>query len=91
MNVDGGASSNNFLMQFQSNIIDIPIIRPDNIETTALGAAMLAGLKVDIWDNEDDLMSLQNINKTFKPNINKDEQNNLINGWQKAVIKTKEN
>ena len=91
MNVDGGASSNNFLMQFQSNIIDIPIIRPDNIETTALGAAMLAGLKVDIWDNENDLMSLQNINKTFKPNINKDEQNNLINGWQKAVIKTKEN
>ena len=91
MNVDGGASSNNFLMQFQSNIKDIPIIRPDNIETTAIGAAMLAGLKVDVWDNEDDLMSLQNINKTFKPNINKDEQNNLINGWQKAVIKTKEN
>ena len=90
MNVDGGASNNNFLMQFQSNIINTQIIRPKNIETTALGAAILAGLKVEIWDNKSELLSLRKINKTFTPKININEQNNLINGWKKAIIKTKE-
>ncbi len=90
MRVDGGASNNNFLMQFQSDILNINITRPKNIETTALGAAILAGLKLTIWKDKDDLLEQCNIDKIFKPDIDKIIRSNHIKGWKKAIQKTKE-
>ena len=66
MKVDGGAANNNFLLQFQSDILNIPIIKPNNIETTALGAAMLAGLGKRIWDNSETILELQCADKIFR-------------------------
>ena len=90
MRVDGGASNNNFLMQFQSDILNINITRPKNIETTALGAAILAGLKLKIWKDKDDLLEQCNIDKIFKPDIDKIIRSNHIKGWKTAIQKTKE-
>ena len=90
MKVDGGASNNNFLMQFQSDILNINITRPKNIETTALGAAILAGLKLKIWKDKDDLLEQCNIDKIFKPDIDKIIRSNHIKGWKTAIQKTKE-
>ena len=90
MKVDGGASNNNFLMQFQSDILNINITRPKNIETTALGAAILAGLKLKIWKDKDDLLEQCNIDKIFKPDIEKIIRSNHIKGWKTAIQKTKE-
>ena len=89
MKVDGGASNNNFLMQFQSDILNINITRPKNIETTALGAGILAGLKLKIWKSKDELLKHHNINKKFKPNLDNQKRNKLITGWNKAIKKTK--
>ena len=90
MKVDGGASNNNFLMQFQSDILNINITRPKNIETTALGAAILAGLKLKIWKDKDDLLKQSNIDKIFKPDIDSIIRSNHIKGWKTAIQKTKE-
>ena len=90
MKVDGGASNNNFLMQFQSDILNINITRPKNIETTALGAAILAGLKLKIWKDKDDLLEQYNIDKIFKPDIDSIIRSKYIKGWKKAIQKTKE-
>ena len=66
LNVDGGASANNYLMQFQSDILDTPVNRPDIIESTALGAAFMAGLHTGFWKKED-LKTMKSINQVFKP------------------------
>ena len=85
LRVDGGATVNNFLMQFQSDILDCKVIRPLITETTALGAAYLAGLAVGYWDNIDDIKNQWSVEKTFTPSIDSTTRANLVDGWVKAV------
>jgi len=85
LKVDGGACANNFLMQFQSEILGAQVIRPNCIETTALGAAYLAGLATGYWSNLDDIHKNWGINHIFKPSMSPEMQQNLLNGWNKAV------
>lgn len=85
--VDGGACVNNFLMQFQADILNKYLLRPTSIEVTALGACYLAGLNVGLW-NEKDLEKLAIIDQEFKPNMSYEERNKLINGWHKAIEKS---
>lgn len=85
LKVDGGACANNFLMQFQSNIINVPVDRPVCIETTALGAAYLAGLAVGYWKDKEDVIKNWQISKVFTPNISNSERETKLNGWHKAV------
>ena len=88
MKVDGGAVENNFLMQFQSNLLDIPVIRPKNIETTALGAAMLAGLKIGIWKPQEELFQFNQPDTVFTPKIDSKIRENYLNGWKSAINQT---
>ena len=85
LKVDGGASANNFLMQFQSDIQQIVVERPKIIETTALGAAYIAGLGIGFWKSKDIISQNRVINRTFSPKINIDESNKQYRGWKKAV------
>ena len=85
LNVDGGATANNFLMQFQSDILNVPINRPEIVETTALGAAYLAGLATGFWKNKEEIMENKNISKSFIPVMLTEKRNKLIKGWSKAV------
>lgn len=85
LNVDGGASANNLLMQMQADIIQTEVNRPKCVETTAAGAAYLAGLAVGYWKNKEDVLSNISIEKTFVPNISREEQEKKIARWHKAV------
>ncbi len=85
LKVDGGACKNNFLMQFQSDIINAPVRRPRCVETTAMGASYLAGLAVGYWKNKEDVMKNWQIDKTFDPLMDHDEREEQIKGWNKAV------
>lgn len=87
--VDGGASNSNILMQFQSNISGLDVIRPEQIETTAMGAAYLAGLKSGFWKSLESLKSKWNIQHCFKPDINEKLKNKLLQGWMNAVKKSR--
>jgi len=89
LNVDGGASANNFLMQFQSDILRKPIRRPENVETTALGAAYLAGLATGFWSGLDDLRALRAGDTTYLPDENNERLAARIAGWKEAVGRTK--
>ena len=84
LKVDGGASANSLLMQFQADILDVPVKRPKVIETTALGAAYLAGLAVGFYEKEA-LLSNQELDASFEPSMNAEQSNKLYKGWQKAV------
>jgi glycerol kinase len=85
LKVDGGAVENNFLMQFQSDILGVPVSRPEITETTALGAAMLAGLAVGFWNNKQELSDKWSLNRSFTPQMEVENRNNLYKKWQKAV------
>jgi len=85
LRVDGGAVKNDFLMQFQSDILSVPVERPVVNETTALGAAYLAGLAVGFWDNRDEISKQWNKDKEFEPQMPVETQGELYNGWKKAV------
>lgn len=85
LNVDGGASANNLLMQMQADIIQTEVNRPKCVETTAAGAAYLAGLAVGYWKSKDDVLTNISIEKTFKPEISREEQEKKIAKWHKAV------
>ncbi len=85
LKVDGGACANNFLMQFQSDIINAPVARPSCIESTALGAAYLAGLAVGFWENKEAIIQNTKTNRLFTPQMQDSERNDLISGWNKAV------
>ncbi|MDX5586372.1 MAG: glycerol kinase GlpK, partial [Aureibaculum sp.] len=87
LKVDGGACANNVLMQFQSDILNTEIERPKNIESTALGAAYLAGIAVGLWQQKDILIN-KRINKKFIPTMKKEKIENLYKGWKKAVKRT---
>src|SRR4029077_6800670 len=83
LRVDGGATVNNQLMQFQSDILNCKVIRPKITETTALGAAYLAGLAVGYWKNVQDIQQQWQIDKEFVPSIKDDKRNTLVRGWQR--------
>ena len=85
LKVDGGACSNDFLMQFQSNLIGSDVYRPRCIETTALGAAYLAGLAVGYWSGLDDVRNNWAVDKIFTPGLDDDKRKALLHGWHKAV------
>ncbi len=87
LRVDGGASANNFLMQFQSDILGTDVERPKIVETTALGAAMLAGLAVGFW-NKEDLAATWQLDQAFVPAMSAEERSKRYAGWQKAVQRT---
>ena len=88
LRVDGGAVVNDFLMQFQANILDVPVIRPKYVETTALGAGMLAGLATGVWDDADALADINPPQRTFEPAMSQDRREALMAGWHKAVERT---
>ena len=85
LKVDGGASANNFLMQTQADIINAPVNRPQCVETTAMGAAYLAGLAVGYWSSKEDVVKNWAIDRTFEPSIQEEERAQKIKGWNKAV------
>lgn len=85
LRVDGGAARNDFLMQFQSDVLNVPVIRPKILETTALGVAYLAGLAVGYWDSVEDIQNQSAWDKKFEPKMDKGKVQNLIKGWDKAV------
>ncbi len=85
LKVDGGAVLNNFIMQFQSDILNVTVDRPRVIETTALGAAYLAGLAVGYWDSRPDILSNWVMDRSFKPDMDEEKRNKLINDWHRAV------
>lgn len=88
LKVDGGASENNFLMQFQSDITNCNVLRPMCIETTALGCAYLAGLKSGYWKSMNDIKDNQKIDYEFIPDISESKRENLLLNWKKAVERT---
>jgi glycerol kinase len=85
LRVDGGACANNFLMQFQSDILDVPVERPEIIETTALGAAYLAGLAVGFWKDQSTIAGKRKVNRRFEPVMDKEKRRTLYAKWKKAV------
>ncbi|HDR4907815.1 TPA: glycerol kinase GlpK [Bacillus cereus] len=89
LRVDGGAVKNNFLMKFQSDILDVPVERPVINETTALGAAYLAGLAVGYWKNQDEIKEQWHMDKRFEPTMEAKTSEELYAGWKKAIEATK--
>lgn len=85
LKVDGGASANDFLMQTQADIMNAPVKRPQCIETTAMGAAYLAGLAVGYWKNKEEVVNNWAIDKVFTSEIEEEERNRRVKGWKKAV------
>jgi len=85
LQVDGGASANNFLMQFQADVLGLRVVRPKVTETTALGAAYLAGLAVGYWQDTDEIICNRAVEREFNPQMDEGIRHNLITGWKKAV------
>ena len=85
LKVDGGASANNFLMQTQANVSDAPVNRPKCVETTAMGAAYLAGLAVGYWKDKEEVVKNWAIDRTFTPNIESEKRDKMLRGWKRAV------
>ncbi len=83
--VDGGACANNFLMQFQSDIMNVEVVRPKMIESTALGAVFLAALAVGYYKNKDEIVEKMEVERTFVPNMDDEKREKLVKGWKKAV------
>jgi glycerol kinase len=88
LRVDGGAVKNNFLMEFQSDILDVPVERPVVNETTALGAAYLAGLAVGFWESQEEIAKQWAVDRTILPKMSAENRNKLYDGWKKAVKAT---
>ena len=85
LKVDGGACANNFLMQFQSDIINVPVYRPHCVESTATGASYLAGLAVGFWSGKEDVVNSRKIDRVFVPDMDAKSRESLLEGWQAAV------
>lgn len=85
LRVDGGASSNHFLMQFQSDILDVPVERPDINEITSLGAAYLAGLAIGYWKNKEEIAKQRKTLTVYEPKMKEEQRNRLYTGWKNAV------
>lgn len=89
LRVDGGASLNGLLMQFQSDILNVPVVRPTITETTALGAAYLAGLATGYWESKTDIAEQWQVDERFEPSMETETANSLVKDWQKAVKRSK--
>lgn len=89
LRADGGAAANDLLLQFQSDILDVPVVRPESLETTALGAAFLAGLAVDYWEDQTELKEQWTLDQRFHPSMDPERVQTLRNGWSKAVDRAK--
>jgi glycerol kinase len=90
LRVDGGASANNLLMQFQADILQVPVVRPRIVETTALGAAYLAGLAVDFWKNRSEVHKAWRLDRAFKPRISADEAGHQRTRWSEALRRSRD-
>jgi glycerol kinase len=89
LRVDGGATANGYLMQFQADVLGRPVRRPKMVETTALGAAMLAGLAVGLWRSPSELAALGGSGRVFHPSMRSAERERLVNGWHAAVARVR--
>jgi len=89
LRVDGGATANGYLMQFQADVLGRPVRRPKMVETTALGAAMLAGLAVGLWRSPSELAALDGSGRVFRPSMRGAERERLVNGWHAAVARVR--
>jgi glycerol kinase len=89
LRVDGGAAANDFLMQFQADLLGVPVDRPAVVETTASGAAFLAGLAVGVWKSPDELASVRRRERLFEPRMGADERESLYAGWKAAVARVR--
>ena len=89
LNVDGGACVSNIMMQFQSDILNTKVCRPKNVETTALGAAYLAGLAVGFWESKEEILQRRETERLFEPSMSSGQRDELYAGWKKAVEKAK--
>jgi glycerol kinase len=89
LRVDGGATDNNFLMQFQADILGVPVDRPVMRETTAAGSAYLAGLAVGLWRSPEELREINTLEKRFTPKMEPAERDRLYKGWQQAVSRVR--
>ncbi len=87
LHVDGGATNNKFLMQFQSDISNLKILKPENIESTSIGVAAMAGLKCKIFNKIDEIIEHKKINSVYEPKITKGQRNQKIKGWKEAINK----
>lgn len=85
LKVDGGASKNDFLMQFQADILNVDVIRKEQTESTALGAALLSGLAVGFFKDLEDLKKKNKVDKIFKPNMSDERREELLKKWHKAI------
>lgn len=90
LNVDGGACVSDVMLQFQADILNVKVCRPENVETTALGAAYLAGLAAGFWKDKEEILSRRKIERVFNPLMNEDHREKLYQGWKKAVSRAKE-
>ena len=88
LKVDGGMTANNLLMQFQADIVGIPVVRPEVPETTALGAAYAAGLATDLWSGLDELRSLWEVQSRFVPQMSDQDRDEHMRKWRKAISKS---
>ena len=89
LRVDGGAAANDFLMQFQADLLDAPVVIPKVAETTALGAAYAAGLAVGYWADTDDLRKNWAMDRRIEPNMQPDERERLLARWHRAVDRSR--
>jgi len=89
LRADGGAASNDFLMQFQADILGVEVERPKIIETTALGAAYLAGLGVGVWESTEEVVRLRKVDRRFRPRLKSSERDALYEGWKEAVSRVR--
>jgi glycerol kinase len=89
LRVDGGASSNDLLMQLQADLLNVPVVRPKVAETTALGAAYLAGLAVGFWKSQADIARQWQVDKRFKPAMKAPARKRITEGWSRALDRAK--
>ncbi len=89
LRVDGGAAANDFLMEFQADVLDLPVLRPSSIETTSLGAAYLAGLATGYWNNLDDIRENWQLDRTFQPSMEEADRERHLRAWRRAVAATR--
>jgi glycerol kinase len=90
LRVDGGATANDLLMQFQADILGVPVVRPQVLETTALGAAYLAGLAVGYWKSADQIAANWKVDRRFEPQMSAERRGELRRQWDKAVARAKQ-
>ena len=89
LSVDGSASRNDFIMQFQADLLQIPVERPEVVETTSLGAAYLAGLAVGYWESREELLQNRDIARTYRPAGALDARARALRGWREAVARAR--